>query len=422
MLIGFFNTEDLSAYSNIDNVVAARAALKAEIEGTVDYKIEVLKREWQKMTVPISSQFNHFFYHDGSNFATISPRNAYNATVIPYSQYEFGDYYVDYNLADASAPTTSQMLLFGTTEWAGQGPEDLSQYSDMYFYLYIGEVYTEGTMWPMMYGIDQGNDWFGKDSAGVKGIEISKAKENTWIKVSAADIYEGGYNAICAKLKNGLTIFRLQLSDNVDADIKLGNVVFVGNTAIPQESAAYNNADWVFKAREAINSGLYGNTEGLAAAADALEAVVIGTDDYTVATLKNEWNNLSGPASIFYPMAYHAEYDDGRGANFNDHYLPYTRYDQATVPYSASYEMLGEYYSEFNLSVADQAAHLIGFFGASDLRYGSANLTEYSDLYFNLYIEDVTAAGTITPILINYNENNLSRVYIRRYSYRDYRC
>lgn len=153
-------------------------------------------------------------------------------------------------------------------------------------------------------------------------------------------------------------------------------------------------------AKNSLHNSKYGNTAAFKESIEALGNAVKTTDDYTVALIKDAWSKMhSKVSSNFYPIAYH------KNDNFPGNMLDYKSFNSETAPEGTSFEMLGNYYAELNFNIASETgARLIGYFKDKDCSYGEADLAQYSDMYFYLYVSSVSVPGTIKPIFFDKTE------------------
>lgn len=383
---------DISALDNTEAFINARDALRVLLTTDIDYLTENLKQKWSAMTEYSPSEFTYMQYHNGNDFLGKLDRISYNSETAPYeaTREMLGDYYTSFNLKEADRD--ARLIGIYNNEWRVVDTYiNLSQYLDLYFYIYVSEVNSSGSITHVLI-----KSKGGETKLEGKPIAIDESAVGKWTKVSFAEMFDDGYAYICSALSNEMNIFRLSVSEGIDAQIVLGSIVYEKNVSLPENSEHWNRGDWFIKA-EKLDTSKYGNIAAFKDSIEALENAVKTTDDYTVALIKDAWSKMhSKVSSNFYPIAYH------KNDNFPGNMLDYKSFNSETAPEGTSFEMLGNYYAELNFNIASETgARLIGYFKDNWCNYGDADFTQYSDMYFYLYVSKVNVSGSITPILIN---------------------
>ena len=353
---------------------------------------EALKTAWQNLTLPVSSNFYPLACHKNDNFNANLNAVFYGSEKAPFDATHnmLGDYYAKFNFKEADQE--AHLIGFFKNNWHEYGLADLTEYRDMYFYLYVSEVKTSGVIKQIFFDKSESKNITGKE------IKIDKSVTGKWIRISAADMFDGGYSYICSALENSMKIVRISVSNGLDADAVLGSIVFEKSVELPDGSENWSSAEWL-TAAEAIDTEKYGNTAEFIRARDALKKVLGSDLTYLTGQLKQKWQAMTeAVSSNFYPLACHK--NDNFNANLNAVF-----YGSEKAPFDATHNMLGDYYAKFNFKEADQEAHLIGFFKNNWHEYGLADLTEYRDMYFYLYVSEVKTSGVIKQIFFDKSES-----------------
>lgn len=379
------------------------SANNGEVE--IDTAVENLKNAWQKMTTAVSSTFYPRAYHTASGWSN-NPLNIndFNAANAPYGATKsmLGDVYsIDSdtkNNFDTINANGQHMLVFTKDLWGQSDNFDITNYKDIYVYIYIAELTESGKLKLLL----NGNSEIRSEVISVDETWVGK-----WTKISVSDTkyFPQGFDSVKRSLGNKLNHARFETLkegntyDKIIAKTVVGTIMFDANVALPENSSGWNSAEWLVNA-EALNISSYGNTEGFINAIEALRNVLYTDSSYAAENLKLKWKQMTeGVSSNFYPLAYH------KNDNFSGNMLKFSTFNQDTVPYNATFSMLGTYYSELNFKIADTGAHLIGYFKNEWCEYGYADLSQYKDLYFYFYVSKVNTAGTLTPVLMNSNES-----------------
>ena len=394
-LLAAADAVDTSALDNTEAFINAHNALRVLLTTDIDYLTENLKQKWAAMTEYSPSDFTYMQYHNGSDFLGKLERISYNSETAPYeaTREMLGDYYTSFNLKEADRD--ARLIGIYNNEWRVVDTYiNLSQYLDLYFYIYVSEVNSSGSITPVLI-----KSKGGETKLEGKPIAIDESAVGKWTKVSFADMFDYGYEYICSALSNEMNIFRLSVSEGIDAQIVLGSIVFEKNVSLPENSEYWNRGDWFIKA-EKLDTSKYGNTAAFKESVEALGNAVKTTDDYTVALIKDAWSKMySKVSSNFYPIAYHKD------GNFPGNMLDYKAFNSETAPEGTSFEMLGSYYAELNFNIASETgARLIGYFRDRNCGYGEADLTQYSDMYFYFYVSEVSVPGTVKPVFFDKTE------------------
>lgn len=222
-------------------------------ENAVDSAAAELKTAWQNMTETVSSNFYPLAYHINDNFNGDLGSIFYGSETAPFdATYKMlGQYYAKFNFIAANQEA-HLIGFFKDKQHHSYGNADLTQYKDMYFYLYISNVNVQGTIKPVFFDKTENKNITGKE------IAIDESVVGKWIKISAADMFDGGYDYVKSSLGNSLKIVRLSVSDGLNADAVIGSIMFEKqSTELPLLAT---NAQYMKKAQE-LDVNAYGNTE-----------------------------------------------------------------------------------------------------------------------------------------------------------------
>ena len=272
---------------------------------------------------------------------------------------------------------------------------DLSGYSGFSLSIYIEDIKSAGSIVPFFVFDIAGNNKRGKT------VNISENMKGSWLTLSDTDLYEGGISALKADAQGNLSSLQLNLCSGLTIKAISGSLILTNTVSLPANSSDFDLLDWIEAADNLDKSGFINTSE--------LTKVVLSLKekykkDLSFSNLKSAWTKLKYKygKTVLLPVREKAQgvNYDASSDNASQYFLNSDENFTLLAP-GADKRSLGDAYLNFQRSYnanSGTSGDCLMFSNSTvfnSYKTSEIKITDFEDIYFNIYIADVLKEGNI---------------------------